>query len=118
MKRQKVYKIATSQPVDFWYTAQDALEAARSMGHDGQDPQTKTELLFMRAALLMLIGPEELCKDPVVIWIPDGNYLATTLMAKTVDNGMTFWMVPEDLEPLLLSQGFGDPPYATLTLDV
>jgi hypothetical protein len=117
MKRQKVYKIATSQPVDFWFTAQDALEAARSE-EVSNIPQTKTELLFMRAALLMLIGPEELCKDPVVIWIPDGNYLAMTLMAKTVDNGMTFWMVPEDLEPLLLSQGFGDPPYATLTLDV
>jgi hypothetical protein len=113
---KKVYTVVTAQPMDWWYTAQDALEAAQGIEHS----PPRTELLAMLAALLKHMGSlEELSKDPVVIWIPDGNYLVTTLLAKIVDNGMTFWMVPQEFSPMLLGLGFEDlQDYRTITLDL
>jgi hypothetical protein len=113
---KKVYTVVASQPMDWWFTAQDALQAAQGIEHS----PTKVELLAMLAAFLKHMGPlEEISKDPVVIWIPNGNYLATTLLTKIVDNGMTFWMVPQELSPMLLGLGFEDlQDYRTITLDL
>jgi hypothetical protein len=102
---KKVYTIATFETITWWFTAQDALEAACNIEHYS----TKIELLAMYAALLKHLRPRgKFAKDPVVIWIPDGNHLATTLLAKTVENGTTYWMVPQGLRECALSLGYDE----------